>query len=144
MNNNGAPALTAACCGNHFEVAKLLFEWDLGVVKRNTRSLLFFAARAGNVRLVRLLLDVGTAVARLVDGGLSALKAACIKGHYEVAVLLLEHGAVCCIPKFKCILYHFCQEETGGGDDAGAQERSASALTCYKGEAFGGSQTVIG
>ena len=152
MHYNGVSALTTACSNGHFEVAKLLVKWDSGVVKRDTRSLLFFAAKAGSVQLVSLLLDLGTAIGGL-DKGLSALKAACIYGHYEVAELLLKRGAVCCVPECT-YMYNFYQDKSDGNDgsngdvsesydddsdsydddsdsyNAGAQGMPVSALAC--------------
>ncbi|OCK94914.1 ankyrin, partial [Cenococcum geophilum 1.58] len=59
------------------------------------RTALQAAVEAGNLKLVQLLLSVGTDVnaAPAPYGGVTALQAAAIKGYITVANTLLSHGA---------------------------------------------------
>eukprot|EP00397_Hematodinium_sp_SG-2012_P040133 GEMP01043925.1.p1 GENE.GEMP01043925.1~~GEMP01043925.1.p1 ORF type:complete len:183 (+),score=22.20 GEMP01043925.1:81-629(+) len=56
-------------------------------------SPLMFAAKEGNIELAQLLLDWRAKVNAEEEDGYRALHFACLNGHFDVACLLIQHGA---------------------------------------------------
>ena len=99
-------ALMWAVSEKHPEVVRLLLDHGADIHARSAvqtgRSRrrgsggytpLLFAARVGDATSVRILLDAGANVDDTAEDGLSALTLATVRGHVDVATLLLERGA---------------------------------------------------
>ena len=95
-------ALMWALAGSHLDIAHALIERGADALTPSLGgfSPLMFAARAGNIDAVKLLLAHGADVNETVDPtteglspGLSVLHVATLRGHAELAVFLLDRGA---------------------------------------------------
>ncbi|RNA26208.1 ankyrin repeat domain-containing, partial [Brachionus plicatilis] len=100
-------ALTLACCGGCYEVAKFLLEAGADPNLGNASTPLMEAAQEGHLELVQLLIKAGADVNKfytaLITNGQnttqnitsceSALSLACENGHTDVAAALIKAGA---------------------------------------------------
>jgi ankyrin len=97
-------ALMWAVSEKHPEVVRLLLDHGADIHARSAAQIvrrrgsggytpLLFAARVGDATSVRILLDAGANVDDTAEDGLSALALATVRGHVDVATLLLERGA---------------------------------------------------
>ena len=97
----GQSALMWAAAENNASVVEVLVEAgaDIHAVSTGERGFtpLLFAVRAGALDAVRVLLAAGADVNETFEGGpsarMSALVLAVVNAHYDLAVVLLDHGA---------------------------------------------------
>ena len=96
-NDTPAAALwCAAVSGDFSSVERLIAEGvDVNLWDRHGRSALTFAALAGHVAIVRLLVESGAWVDPFEEGSvfMTPLMCAAARGHVDVAEFLLDHGA---------------------------------------------------
>jgi ankyrin repeat domain-containing protein 17 len=90
-------ALTLACCGGSFEVAKILIEAGADV-NLGASTPLMEASQEGHIELVQLLLQSNALVNQCTTSGETSLSLACENGHTEVAELLINSGAHVDVP----------------------------------------------
>lgn len=94
----GESVFSIAINGGHADIVRLLLEhwmWEYGADGRGDRSrtVLMYAAAAGDLEMARLLLKNGASVNAQTDIGSTALMFAVSFGHVELVRLLVENGA---------------------------------------------------
>ena len=93
----GRSALHYAATDGHSAVCKRLIEEGLNAdaVDLDNCTPMIYATLRGSVDCVRVLLEIGhvSAQATVLNGDLMPLSLAARSGHYDVVILLLEHGA---------------------------------------------------
>lgn len=88
-----ATAITLALSEGHLEVFQLLLDNIADPNLANGKPAICRAARSGESRIVRLLLESGADQNPQTNDGLTAMYAAAKKGYFEIVHLLLDKGA---------------------------------------------------
>ncbi len=92
----GQTALMWAAAENNADVIRELVRAGADVTATSTSGSLtplLFAVRGGHLDATRALLEAGAEVNERLSDGMSALVLAVFNAHYELAAILLEHGA---------------------------------------------------
>ena len=88
--------MSYACEGDHTEVAEVLLHSGAHIDQTDNegRTALMKAVRAGHLCTVRYLISKGADINRTTNSNdANVLSLACGNGHFDIASLLLQHGA---------------------------------------------------
>ncbi len=105
-NNDGATPFIVASMRGNSKVVKLLLDYGayVNMPDNSGHTALFVASRFGHKNLVSNLLKQLDIFVNFPDNsGVTALQAACKFGHFDVAKILIEHGAEVNLPDFSGI-----------------------------------------